>query len=42
MEDIIAIGALFRPGPMEFIPLYADRKSGKVPTEYDTRCSSQS
>jgi DNA polymerase-3 subunit alpha len=35
VEDIIAIGALFRPGPMEFIPLYADRKAGKVPTEYD-------
>ena len=35
VEDIIAIGALFRPGPMEFIPLYANRKSGKVPTEYD-------
>ena len=35
VEDIIAIGALFRPGPMEFIPLYADRKAGRVPTEYD-------
>ena len=35
VEDIIAIGALFRPGPMEFIPLYANRKAGKVPTEYD-------
>ncbi len=35
VEDIIAIGALYRPGPMEFIPLYADRKSGKVATEYD-------
>jgi len=35
VEDIIAIGALFRPGPMEFIPLYANRKSGKVETEYD-------
>ncbi|MEM1057901.1 MAG: DNA polymerase III subunit alpha [Verrucomicrobiota bacterium] len=34
VEDIIAIGALFRPGPMEFIPLYADRKNGKVPVEY--------
>jgi DNA polymerase-3 subunit alpha len=33
--DIIAIGALYRPGPMEFIPLYADRKSGKVAVEYD-------
>jgi len=35
VEDVIAIGALFRPGPMEFIPLYADRKAGKVATEYD-------
>jgi len=35
VEDIIAIGALFRPGPMEFIPLYAKRKAGEVPTEYD-------
>jgi DNA polymerase-3 subunit alpha len=35
VEDIIAIGALFRPGPMEFIPLYAERKAGRVPTEYD-------
>ena len=35
VEDIIAIGALFRPGPMEFIPLYAKRKSGEVETEYD-------
>ena len=35
IEDIIAIGALYRPGPMEFIPLYADRKAGKVPVEYD-------
>ena len=35
VEDIIAIGALFRPGPMEFIPLYAERKPGAVPTEYD-------
>ncbi len=35
VEDIIAIGALFRPGPMEFIPLYANRKAGRVPTEYD-------
>ena len=35
VEDIIALVALYRPGPMEFIPLYADRKSGKVLTEYD-------
>ena len=35
IEDIIALVALYRPGPMEFIPLYADRKSGKVDVEYD-------
>jgi DNA polymerase-3 subunit alpha len=33
--DIIALVALYRPGPMEFIPLYADRKAGKVAVEYD-------
>ncbi len=35
VEDIIALVALYRPGPMEFIPLYAERKAGRVPTEYD-------
>ena len=30
-EDIIALVALFRPGPMEFIPLYARRKKGLEP-----------
>lgn len=30
-EDIIAIVALYRPGPMEFIPLYAARKKGIEP-----------
>jgi DNA polymerase-3 subunit alpha len=35
VEDIIALVALYRPGPMEFIPLYADRKAGKVSVEYD-------
>jgi DNA polymerase-3 subunit alpha len=35
VEDIIALVALYRPGPMEFIPLYADRKAGKVPVDYD-------
>ena len=33
--DIIALVALYRPGPMEFIPLYADRKAGKIAVEYD-------
>jgi DNA polymerase-3 subunit alpha len=35
IEDIIAIGALYRPGPMEFIPLYAERKAGRIAVEYD-------
>ena len=35
IEDIIALVALYRPGPMEFIPLYADRKSGRIAVEYD-------
>jgi DNA polymerase-3 subunit alpha len=35
IEDIIALVALFRPGPMENIPAYADRKLGKVKIQYD-------
>ncbi|VVM04993.1 DNA polymerase III subunit alpha [Methylacidimicrobium cyclopophantes] len=34
IEDVIALVALYRPGPMENIPAYADRKLGKVPIEY--------
>lgn len=33
-EDIVAVNALYRPGPMEFIPLYINRKQGKEPIEY--------
>ena len=33
-EDIIALGALYRPGPMDNIPLFGDRKNGRVPIEY--------
>ena len=33
-EDIVAINALFRPGPMEMIPSYLDRKKGRVQVEY--------
>jgi len=32
IEDIIAAGALFRPGPMENIPLYLKSKHGGNPT----------
>ncbi|MFB5637732.1 MAG: DNA polymerase III subunit alpha, partial [Nitrosarchaeum sp.] len=28
-DDIIAIVALYRPGPMQYIPTYADRKAGR-------------
>lgn len=34
IEDIIALVALYRPGPMENIPLYAAVKSGDVDAEY--------
>jgi DNA polymerase III subunit alpha len=34
-EEIMAIGALYRPGPMEMIPTFIARKHGKEPIEYD-------
>ena len=34
IEDIIAMVALYRPGPMELIPDYIDRKHGRKPVEY--------
>ena len=33
-EDIIALVALFRPGPMELIPEFVDRKHGRQRVEY--------
>ena len=33
-EDIIALVALYRPGPMDNIPLFGDRKNGRVAIEY--------
>ncbi len=33
-EDIVSMVALYRPGPIQFIPDYIDRKSGKKPIEY--------
>ncbi|MBI4143049.1 DNA polymerase III subunit alpha, partial [Candidatus Uhrbacteria bacterium] len=33
-EDIIAMVALYRPGPMELIPEYIDRKFGRKPVAY--------
>lgn len=33
-EDIISVNALFRPGPMEFIPKYIQAKHGHIQVEY--------
>ncbi len=34
-EDIIAIIALYRPGPMDLIPDFIKRKQGKIPIAYE-------
>ncbi len=34
-EDLIAMNALYRPGPMDYIPYFIDRKHGRKPIEYD-------
>ncbi|MDA3928892.1 MAG: DNA polymerase III subunit alpha [Prolixibacteraceae bacterium] len=34
-EDLVAMNALYRPGPMEYIPNYVNRKHGKEEIEYD-------
>lgn len=33
-EDVVAVNALYRPGPMEFIPLYIERKNSQAPVPY--------
>ncbi|WP_373893049.1 DNA polymerase III subunit alpha [Virgibacillus sp. CBA3643] len=33
-EDIVAVNALFRPGPMDFIPTYINRKYGREEVTY--------
>src|SRR5213596_1831622 len=33
-EDLIALVALYRPGPMQYIPAYARRKNGQEPVTY--------
>ena len=37
-EDLIAMNALYRPGPMDYIPSFIARKNGKEPIEYDIPC----
>ena len=34
-EDLIAMNALYRPGPMEYIPNYIARKHGREKIQYD-------
>ena len=34
-EDLIAMNALYRPGPMDYIPDFIDRKHGRKPIIYD-------
>ena len=34
-EDLIAMNALYRPGPMDYIPKFIARKQGREPIEYD-------
>ena len=34
-EDLVAMNALYRPGPMEYIPSFIRRKHGEEPIEYD-------
>lgn len=34
MDDLIAMNALYRPGPMQFIPQYIKRKHGEESVEY--------
>lgn len=33
--DLIAMNALYRPGPMKYIPEFVDRKHGRKPVQYD-------
>ncbi|MGE0588177.1 MAG: DNA polymerase III subunit alpha [Cyclobacteriaceae bacterium] len=35
LEDLIAMNALYRPGPMEYIPNFIARKHGREPIRYD-------
>ncbi len=37
-EDLIAMNALYRPGPMQYIPSFVNRKHGIEKIEYDLSC----
>lgn len=38
LEDLIAMNALYRPGPMAYIPQFIKRKHGLEPISYDLPC----
>ncbi len=40
-EDLIAMNALYRPGPMDYIPTFIARKHGDEPIVYDIPCMEQ-
>ena len=40
-EDLIAMNALYRPGPMDYIPQFIARKHGDEPIVYDIPCMEQ-
>ncbi len=40
-EDLIAMNALYRPGPMEYIPSFIRRKHGKEKIQYDVPMMSE-
>ena len=37
-EDLIAMNALYRPGPMDYIPQFINRKQGREEIKYDIPC----
>ena len=37
-EDLIAMNALYRPGPMDYIPSFIARKNGREEIKYDIDC----
>ena len=38
-EDLIAMNALYRPGPMDYIPSFIARKNGREEINYDIPCT---
>ena len=35
LADLVAMNALYRPGPMDYIPSFVERKQGREPITYD-------